>query len=695
MTTPIVPALPAGMEWITSATEAAELISKGVVPLVLPTDRERALRWAKILRNYGDLSAVTPRHCDKQRIVVSVGGTEAIGRVAAVALGRTHRHVPDVPSASAVDVPPDASVLLVAPASDCTFAALHPILQAWQSKGVPMGVLTGRDEAGMFFVLAKILADQHSSTPGPEANVHFDGTTGTALASTADHPSLADALIASWRSVVIDAHGTGSHVPLGSFILCGLSGDRERWLDHAPLVDGCAKGHCRAGRDVLAPVLIRDLSCRTLALFVCNGITLAPEEQFPSDVALAMAALEGFPATIIGLLRQDVDTAATESTTAAHLLASGVANGTVTAWLSQDANRRGRPSAYLLLGEPETSQPATSPLADPSPWPQGRQPVLPAILNSARQPVSAVLTRDGAIGRSGADGRLHIWDAASEVTAAVDELALWIADCDEAAHLEDALQALMSDTSKRRSVLSGCLDQMQQHRLDARRLALHGIRAAQKYRRTQRGAPTEPPLAELREHATSWANALHVSVLARAGAFRLWEALEANHHAYQASSDTACWRCHAPRMRTELASPIPGLGDRVSITCPRCGPSAHFPAFQSLEVRGPARLHRGGVAEVAITIPPTPHKTPDIGLLAVQLQDRAGLKALTEQSCTARPGEDHSLSVSVPTDLAPDLHRLWTLWVHRFRVSLLQLRIPTAPTVESLPALASGTRETP
>ncbi|GAB3474140.1 hypothetical protein [Amycolatopsis cihanbeyliensis] len=688
MNTHAAPDLPAGIAWITAVTEAAGLVGTGVVPLVLPADQERARRWARVLHSYGDLSAFTPGRCDPQRIVVSVGDTAEIGQTAAAALGRTHRHVPDVPSVSTLVVPADASLLLVAAPADCTFAALHPILQSWHGEGVKAGVLTGRDEAGMFFSLAKIVADQHGSAPTPEADVRFDGTTGTALVNGTDRPALAEALTSTWRCIVVDAHGTGSHVPLGSYILCGLSGDREHVLDHNPMLDGCTNGHCRGGRGVLEPVLVRDLKCRTLALFVCNGITLNPEEQFPSDVTLALAALEGFPATIIGLLRQDTDTSATESSTVAHLLASGVPNGTVAAWLTQDASSRGRPSAYLLLGDPEQTQPATRPPMIPVCWPHGQWPVLPAIVDGAGRPVSAVLTRDGAIAPPEAADPLRIWDAASEVTTTVSELAQWVTDCDEASHLEDALRALMTDTSKRRTVLSACLDRMQQHRLDARRLALHGIRQAQTYRRTQRGAPTEPPHVALREHALGWVAALHESVLARAGAFRLWEALEANHYAYQAVSDTACWRCQAPRTRTELASPMSGLGDRVSITCPRCGPSAHFPALQSVEVHGPDMLHRGGVADVTVAIPPISHETPDIGLLAVQLQDRAGLKALTQQSCTARPGEHHVLSVPVPPDLAPDLHRLWILWGHRFHVSLLQLRVPTAP------AFASETRET-
>jgi hypothetical protein len=680
MSTRISPELPVGIEWITKATDATDTVAKGVIPLLQPSSTDRAHRWARVLHAYGDIPTPVPleTQASGRRVLISVGDTEAVGEAAAMALGRTHCHVADTTSASAIDVSTCASIMLVAIAADCTFVSLHPLLRAWEREGIPFGVLTGLDEAGMFFALAKILADRHAAAPRSSTDVRIDGTTGTAKTATAQQPQLAEALTVSWRHMVIDAHGTDSHVIIGSFVLCGLSGDQENWHDGTPLPGGCTNGRCRAGREVLEPVLVRDLRCRTLALFVCNAITLAPVEQFPSDVTLALAALEGFPAAIIGLLRQDAETEATESATAMHLLSSGASAGTMTSWLSQDAASRGHPSAYLLLGDPDHGQSGTKPAVAPTPWPQGRQPVLPAVQDSTGRPVSALHTRDGVVAPRDVAGPLRIWDAANAVDDMVTQLALWIVDCDEAAHLEDALQALTSSTSKRRSVLTACLDRMREHRRETRRLALQGIRAAQTYRRTRRGAPPEPPLAALREHAMHWAAALHDTVIARAGAFRLWEALEVNHLACQAEPHTPCGRCETPRTRTDLLSPVIGQDDRVSITCPRCGPSTHYPAFQPLEARSPATLEPGGTAEIAVTIPPCAHDAADIGLLAVQIQDRAALVAIAQQACTARPGEEHNMPLSVPTDLGPDLHRIWTLWVHRFRVSLLQLRIPTA-----------------
>jgi hypothetical protein len=317
--------------------------------------------------------------------------------------------------------------------------------------------------------------------------------------------------------------------------------------------------------------------------------------------------------------------------------------------------------------------------------------MLPAVLDSDGRPVLAVLTREGVLCPPGTYP-ITVHDAAAVVAATIEELALWTTDCDEAAHLEAALLGLMSSTSKRRTVLTECLERMEAHRLEARQIALTAIRALQNYRRTRRGAPAEAQFALLQEQAVGWAMALNDAVLARAATFRLWEALEANHLTYPSESDTTCWRCGAPLAYAELASPMPGLGDRVSVTCPRCGPTASYPTLWPMAMQGPDALDLGGKAEVTVTVPDGPYSMADDGVLSVQLQDRAGLRALTHETRVVPPGAKYTFDLPVPADLSPDLHRVWTLWSHRFRVSLLQVRIPTSPAVESASAGAGDTQ---
>lgn len=683
MIAPGAPHVPAGIEWITDPADCAEVIARGVVPLAWPGEAQRAQRWAHVLHAYGEILNLTvPLEPDQRRWLISVGDTDHIGRAAATALGRTHHHVPDLHSVEAVEVPAGSSVLLVVPARQCTFAALHPLLARWSRDGTRIGVLTGLDQAGMIFSLAKILADCSATRPRPEEDIHLDGTTATARTSASRHPRLAEALACTWRNIVVDAHGTGSHATLGSYILCGLAGDRERLPEGSALVGGCTPGRCRACRGVLDQVLVRYLRCRVLGLFVCNAITLSPEEQFPSDVSLALAAVEGHPAATLGLLRQDADISGVEPAAALRLLASGLSYGTVASWLSDDAAARGFPTAYLLLGEPDHAQPVTGPVVEPVPWPEERQFRLPAVLDSDRQPVAVLLTRHGPIPPADPDGPLRIWDAAAETVTTVDALSNWVADTDEAAHLEDNLWALM--TSKRKQVLTECLEQMSEHRQAARLLALRGLRNAQACRRRGQGAPDAVLHAELQDHVRQWATALSRTVQARTGAFRLWDALQACHHPHRTEIGASCPRCAAPRTLTELTSLVPGVADRISVTCPRCGPHAHYPTSEPVRAAAPAWLRPGGTAEITVALPNLPStRTGDDGLVAVQIQARAGLAALDSASCTAGPGEHCRLTVSVPADLELDLHRLWVLWVHRFRVSLLQERVPTLPVAES------------
>ncbi len=687
MTASDTPSLPVGIEWITNPEDCVKTVDAGMVPLAWPGDTERARRWAYVLRSYGEIPILTKGpEPDPRRWLISIGDTGHIGHAAASALGRTHHHVPDLHSAGTLEVPPKGSVLLAALARQCSFAALHPLLDRWSRNEIRVGVLTGLDQSGMIFSLAKILADRIATGPRPEMDVHLDGTTASTRTTTGQNPRLAEALTATWRTIAVDGHGTGSHATLGSYTLCGLLGDHEHMDDGSDLADGCAPGRCRAGRGVLEQVLMRDLRCRFIALFVCNAITLGIEEQFPSDLSLALAALEGHPAATLGLLRQDADTDNTEPTTALRLLASGLLFGTVASWLSDDAAARGRPTAYVLLGDPDHAYPATGPAVRPVPWPDDQQPRLPAVIDRTGNPVKSVLSRHGPLPPANFDAPLSTWDAADEIRLAVTALSNWVADTDEAAHLEDALWAL-SITSKRKHVVSECLEQMREHRQAARQIALQRLQAAQACHRRSRGVPEPVPHAELEHHAHTWATELSRTFQIRAGVFRLWEALEANYHPHQTVIADSCPRCAAPHTRTELTSPLAGTADRISITCPRCGPHAHYPVSRRLHVTVPAWLRPDNPVRITIALPgTTPSRTTGGGLVVVQLQARSGLSALDSASCSAGPGEHHSLTMSVPSDLEPELHRLWVLWIYRFHISLLQARVPTLPTAESPPA---------
>lgn len=124
-------------------------------------------------------------------------------------------------------------MLLVATGPDCALNALAPALDLWARTQTQVGVLTGRDTAGIVFSLAKILASRTSIRVAPESNGNnalLDGPAGRArrLPHTSAHLRFADLLTNDWLTILIDAHGSGAHAWLGPHVLCGLTGAGER-----------------------------------------------------------------------------------------------------------------------------------------------------------------------------------------------------------------------------------------------------------------------------------------------------------------------------------------------------------------------------------------------------------------------------------------------------------------------------------
>jgi hypothetical protein len=352
--------LPAGYQWAATPEEAEKHLARRAVGLIHPGDHERARRWASVLSWYtpdGPDLALPALPSGGEQVVFSLGAESApVGRAAAYALNRAHRHFADIGALAEVDAPGGGSVLLAAPSALCTFATLAPLEQQWRATGTRWGLLTGRDTAGMFFSLAKIIAARAAPSGGLDAVI--DGPRSQVRLMIPGHsPSrlrMADAVAGDWRFLLIDAHGSGAHAYAAPFVLCGLSADVERTRDGAAVPGGCAPDHCKmAPPGTLRPLALRDLRAQAIALFVCNGITLGVGEQYPSDVSLALAAAEGHPAATLGLLRQDLDTEDLEPAAATRLLHAGWTLGHTAAFLADAADTRGTTSSYALLGDPD------------------------------------------------------------------------------------------------------------------------------------------------------------------------------------------------------------------------------------------------------------------------------------------------------------------------------------------------------
>lgn len=671
--------LPAGFRWVSTPGALTEANADDGIPILRPDDQIRAARWRDVLHGYSPVPAPLPaRAADPNRWLIGLDKVSSIGTTAARMLGRHYYGVAHLPDAAVASVPDGASVMLAAPAAACKAAALQPLLAHWGRRSIRVGLLTGHDEAGMTFFLSKILAhDLVGTLTG--SDVYLDGTTGSATIGADSPIALSEAIDAPWRSAILDAHGSGAHAIVGTYSVCGLVGEHELDVDGVRLPNGCTPGDCRFAGGILQTTGLRDLRCRFLGLFVCNGITLVVGEQYPTDVALALAAVEGHPAAVLGLLRQDAETSSLEPTAAMRLLAGGTPYGTVAMWLADDAAVRGAEAAYVLLGDPDQSHVrlSTEP-ALPVAWPKRVRPEILEVTDSRGATVPAVISRQGLVLPT--DVVVDIHDASAAAVSAATEAIGWLNDLDEAAYLEDNLRGLAYEGTKQKQVVHEALEEMRGHRSQARVLALDTLRRIEACRRQGRGRPGSFPRVELAERAQQWAHALaRITTQTRSGTFaRLWEALYALHHLETSTAAGVCRHCGGAEERAHWTCPHLRIRDRVTVRCPRCGPTLHIPHEMRLDIATPDWLVPRSPAIIQICDVGS-RDSETAGLAVVQLRPRARVAALDTLMLSLRPGERHDVRLDVPQELEPDLHRVRVLYLHRFGVCIAQVRVPSRP----------------
>ncbi|MEU0027446.1 hypothetical protein [Streptomyces sp. NPDC006335] len=667
------PDLPNGFCWAEDLTEWCKRLEGGRIALLRPADPQRAARWADVAAFYGAQPPLASYPAPAGgSFVVGVGATGQLAQSAARVLGRGFVHVDDLNGAVTVPVPDGGSVLLTAPASTCSLAALAPLLHTWSQRSVRVGLLTGVDLPGVAFSLAKILAAR--TTQLEEHDVLLDGLTGTARCGLVldERTALDTAVGGRWRTAVVEAHGSGSHALLGPYSVCGLTGEQELDSTGSPVPGGCTPDRCRAG-GTLAPLLLRDVACRTLALFVCTALILDPREHYPSSVSLAHAALEGHPAAVIGMVHQDLPVN-TEPRLAGRLLAAGRPLGAVTADLNDTV---GRTSGYLLLGDPDQSlgaAPEPGPAPVLTPWPARRPALLTAPSPGGR--LTGLVTRDGIW--HGPEDPAHVKDGHAVALGLRTELTSWLTALDAGALFEDNLRAwaMAADRPKNRVVER--LKVMRRHREAARESALATLQLVQKSLRAGYGPLPDLP-AELNRHATSWAKALsEMSEHSRFGMLdQLTDAASATHtRSHRPTAAGPCGYCRGPLERTVWSGPVPGAVERIRVACPRCGLVADrptSPAHEAVRLHAPGELVPGRTVRTTVKLPGT---APGVWL-TVQLRDR-GRHALATHHHPGAVGAT-PVEIAVPADLQPEVHRIWALIVDRFLPAWHQVRVPSTP----------------
>ncbi|MFI2415095.1 hypothetical protein [Streptomyces sp. NPDC018947] len=625
-----MPRLPDGYHWASALADAARLLDEGNVPVLRPEDTGRAERWADILHAYPapDLGRGGP----PQARVVSLVGHEDLGDLVARMLGRPHHVLAPARVRDPGALGPEGgSVLVVARSRTLTLSVLMPLLEAAARNNTLAGVLTGRDDAAITFAAAKLLAADRSA---PARTALLDGTTGLTHVLTPGRPdqrsTLTDVLAGDFAGLLVDAHGSAAHASLGTVTLCGLSGPAEHGPDGTVLAGGCTPSVCKidpAGRT--RPLAPHTLRARVLGLFVCNAITLGESEQYPSDVSLALDAVEGYPSAVLGLLRGDLDTSGHEPRLTAASLHSGARLGQITALLDADGHRRGiRGPSAILLGDPEQRlhAPDTATTA-PVPAPAPVRPLADA-----------------------------------------EALSGWRVRLADAGALEQGLYASLDRRPD--ADLSACVEEMTSYR----QTALDTLLAAAR-------TPGKGWEERVEEQSLQWGRTvLEILSRTRGGAFsRQLTAARAHHRTAHWAPAPACGYCGAPREFEHLTSPL-GLSGRRTLRCPKCGPALSLPpTLAPLDITIPPALRPGQPAEIHVTFPEEAR-----GLFAVHLRPRSTRRGSYDHADLAAAPGQHTITLTPPsTDTPLELHRIWVVHADRFHVAYHQQRVPLLPHLDA------------
>lgn len=685
------PVLPSSCRWVDCIQDATTAAVAGYIPLIRPDDRRRAERWAAVMRWYDPADPTNPasQH-GSDSAIASTAGVAELGQLAATALQRPLHRLDTMTDLARL--PAEPSVLVVVPAMEATLSALAPALALWEEFGTRVGLLTGRDSAGMVFCLAKILAARRNRRSaelvgrvavvnGPQGNASKVGGTGCRQA-------LAEVISSDWQTVVINAAGGASHACLGGgLVLCGLTGAAEHDLDGQLIPHGCAEDRCKRGsRSASVPVHPHDLRTSVLGFFVPNAIAIGSGEQYASDVSLALDALDGFPAAVVGLTRGDADTTSLEPAVLAQMVRAGTPLGQAVSDLNTGIARRGCPQAVLLLGDPDHRPLATAEAAIPA-LDIIDSPYLPTVVNR-KGAVPALLTGSQAL-LAAPDSTVQLHDAGPDLADLADLLRGWPARLAEAQLLDDRLLTTQTPVSVR---LLTCLEIMRSSREEAARLVAGTLSQLNRMLDGRgSGLPANPSTA-LHTLSEQWASTLAALVATGSDAMpeTVISALTAHHRASANHSEPAgpCDGCGSPCQRHRFGSTLP-IGNRTEVRCPRCGITRSHPDGGGAIMLEPVgRFHPGRPGAVNVTIE-TAWGTS--GVLSVQLRpDHPSRRATAVHTSVVEAGRA-AVVLDIPAEATPDSYWIWAFYCSQFQVALARVRVPIVPK----PIKVAITQESP
>ncbi|MDZ4481531.1 hypothetical protein [Bacillus cereus] len=315
--------------WINDLEEYFTYIDSNVLPLLLPTDIKRKLRWSNILKTYGltETKCIKMKHdyqCSVSYITMhNFHSQKDIQKNWIILLNKdflypvyfyarkTNRSLILIDSVDEInllfsyDVP--ESVLIIDEHKSFNTRALKKMSNIIYNNpnNIKWGVATAKDVAGISFVITKFLIKQSLSEKIGTLDIinkkifQIQEQTGERINLSFSKNMIKEFVGENWDSLCIGAHGEGSHANLESLVLCGLSEEVEKDLLGNPIHTGCKQGECKRahGEDVNV-IPVYELKTGNCLFLSCNGFSVAGD-LYPSDLSFILSASEGYIKNII------------------------------------------------------------------------------------------------------------------------------------------------------------------------------------------------------------------------------------------------------------------------------------------------------------------------------------------------------------------------------------------------------------
>lgn len=629
---------PGPVRWLTDPIDYERATTAGAaVPVLLPVSAVTAERWRRVVATLFEHAEVTPPP-DGGRLVLAWGADAApAARVFLAWAGGRFAEVADLDHVvAAIENATERHVLVVASANRLTVGALGLLSARCRARGALLGVLTGRDAAGLSFATAKALLRRRAELSGVDV---FDAPLHRSADNLARMP--ADFPAALTRPTLVKllrSHGEGGHAKLPGVVVCGLLDDAE--FPTAPDA-GCRRRprRCKRAEAVDSTVLFGDeLAALVVAFVCCNGFNVAGE-LYPSPVSMSLAFAEGWAGAVIAPVRPLTAPDDMVAVLQDGLL-SGLPLGEIVARLNEMSDDLGQPDAFVLHGDPATALPALRPPA-PRPAPQ-----------------DLVLDR-----RRLAELR--------------DRLVLTLRHAERGARLLRSARLWLGERA------SGLLDPIDRRLTRVEQLVVNAIKWAEI---NPSGASLDRLLRTaslVRLAVVRWDQEVATLLLSARDAVDAFDLGHYDQVLAEVRAGTACRRCATPTEVHVYGHGEPAEHHRLAELCRVCGPVSEGRADgPRIVVRDSPRTGTPGaefVLRAELVVPETPRPV-DVAQLHVRFFDKANDVCVYEDTRAVRAERQTvELRFPLPAGLGADLHSVRLAAVCGFDVAYARARFAGLP----------------